>query len=418
MSDKLALWHLASWRGGVSDVDYDLIRAEWPDIPGDSSQWLPWLAGRPDVTEAIATVKPGGPPPNGDGTLAGWRVYTLADAYAPRPPVRYVVDGLLSLPSLSVVYGPPGCFKTMLMGDLAGCVAGGLPWLQPLPGKGGHTERPTEAAAVLWLDFDNGLRVMSERLEAVGRARGLAPTVPLSYVSMPNPWLEANKWDSSVAQLADRIHSLGAKLVIVDNLRDVCGGVEENSATMGDVMSNFRRLAENTGAAVVLIHHQRKGNGMKGRAGDTLRGHSSIEAALDLALLVEREAHSDMVRIEATKVRGADVLPFGAVFSYEWRPNTTELGAVRFWGIEVEDVTSDAAIRRAILEVVAREPGITKTRLVDATRENLPEVGRDLVRLQLAALVNSGDVTRRDGDRNAIHYDLPGGGDPKDATLL
>ena len=58
-----------------------------------------------------------------ESTAAGWQTYTLEDAYEPREPLVYVVDSLFSLPSLSIVYGAPGCLKSMLMLDMALCVA-------------------------------------------------------------------------------------------------------------------------------------------------------------------------------------------------------------------------------------------------------------------------------------------------------
>jgi hypothetical protein len=116
---------------------------------------------------------------------------------------------------------------------------------------------------------------------------------------------------------------LSVQLVVLDNLTTVKGSADENSAAMGKVMGHFRQLAEASSAAVILIHHQRKvahqgkGGDASVRAGDRLRGHSSIEAAVDLALLVERQPHADTVTLEGTKVRGVGVPPFGAQFSIE-----------------------------------------------------------------------------------------------------
>ena len=76
-----------------------------------------------------------------------WKIYTLADAYEPRPPVEYLVGGLLAVPSLAIVYGPPGCLKSFLMADLAASVAGGLPWLPPSPGMTTPTSISTVPAA-------------------------------------------------------------------------------------------------------------------------------------------------------------------------------------------------------------------------------------------------------------------------------
>jgi len=412
---RLAVYHLARARAGAGNYNRDLVLELWPDVPlnGDTpTELVTWLNARPDLLAEVLRVDTETPP-----KAEGWQVYTLADAYAPRPPVQYVVAGLFPLPSLSIVYGAPGCFKTMLMGDMAAAVAAGLDWLPPLPDKDENTARATLKVPVLWCDFDNGPRTMHERIEAAGRARDLPPETPLFYVSMPTPWFDASDFES-VQYLADFAHRLGAKLIVIDNLRDIAGGVEENSAQMGDVMSNLRRLAEDTQAALVLIHHQRKMSGTAGRAGDTLRGHSSIEASLDLALKIEREEHADTVQLSATKSRGADVLPFGAVFSYEWRAGTTELAEVRFFGLQVEDLTSDQAIRRAILEAAKTTPDLNKGDLAGAVKEWLPDVGINRIRSAIDYLASEGKLAMTQADRGAKQYRLPEVRDHLDVTII
>ncbi|HUX23650.1 MAG TPA: AAA family ATPase [Burkholderiales bacterium] len=337
-----------------------------------------------------------------------WRVFTLVDAYAPRPARQYVVTGLLKLPSLSIVYGPPGCLKTMLCIDLAADVAAGLPWLPPIPGKGTGSGRETTRAPVLWVDCDNGADDMHERIEAMGRVRNLPTDVPLYYVSMPTPWLDASDIDTpSFLELQTVAIERAARLIIVDNLGVVAGDVEENSAEMAGVLSVFRQLAEATGAAVVLVHHQRKQTGVTTRRGDTLRGHSSIEAALNLALLVEREEHSETVTVRATKVRGADVLPFGALFTWEHKPGTDELSQARFFGLEVEDTTSDRAIERAILEAVKGRQPVKKHDLVSAVKEQLPDVGLNRIRTAADWLAREGKVAMQPGKQGSKLYTLP-----------
>src|SRR5262245_61831591 len=54
--------------------------------------WLS-MVGRNPALVALAAAEATGSP--------GWPLYTLADAYRPRPPLRYLVDGLFPLPSLS-----------------------------------------------------------------------------------------------------------------------------------------------------------------------------------------------------------------------------------------------------------------------------------------------------------------------------
>jgi hypothetical protein len=304
-----------------------------------------------------------------------WQVYTLADAYAPRPPVEYVAANLFALPSLNIVYAPPGTLKSMLMADLAICAAGGIDWLPPaswITNGGQATAIKTVQAPTMWLDFDNGRRRTHDRIAALARARNLPEDAQIYYYSMPSPWLQADD-KGSIGALSLRIQSLNAKLVIIDNLGVVSGDADENSGEMVTVMSHFRQVAEETGAAIVLIHHQRKGNGTIGRAGDNLRGHSSIEASLDLALNVDREELADTVTIKATKNRGADVLPFSAVFTYEDDP-AGELMTAKFYGIVTEDTKSGAAIEREILAALYGS-ALNKTDLKKAVKEALPDVG-------------------------------------------
>src|SRR5687767_975508 len=112
-----------------------------------------------------------------------WKLRTLADAYAQRPPLEYLIDGLLPCPALSIVYGGPGSLKSMLLADLMVAIVAGERWLEPLPASDrepGVTFRTLQAPA-LWIDFDNGIRRTDERIEAFARARQLAPDAPLYY---------------------------------------------------------------------------------------------------------------------------------------------------------------------------------------------------------------------------------------------
>jgi hypothetical protein len=340
----------------------------------------------------------------------GWRLFTLEDAHKPREPRKYLVQGLIKLPSLSIVYGPPGTLKTWFMIDMGMCIASGQPWLPPLSREAGVVGWSTMQSPVLWCDFDNGADDMHERVEAVSQAYDLPKDSPFYYVSMPMPWLDGSDYNSkSFVELRRAVHQAGAKLVVIDNLRMVSGQVDENSADMAGVLSCFRRLSEQAEAAVVLVHHQRKTTGKETRVGDTLRGHSSIEAALNLALLIEREGHADTIKLKATKVRGAEVLPFRAMFKFEHKPRTDELATARFYGVETEDTTSDAAIRRAVVKVVKGRSLIKKGDLTDTVKQHLPYVGVNRIRAAIDKLVRDGELIIELGGHGAKLYSLPAG---------
>ena len=73
-------------------------------------------------------------------------------------------------------------------------------------------------------------------------------------------------------------------------------------------------------------------------------------------------------------------MPFGARFTYTWKKGTNELEKVKFYGVLVEDTTSDAAIRCVILELVGETPDVPKGKLADGTKELLPDIGINRIR--------------------------------------
>lgn len=342
-----------------------------------------------------------------------WPRRTLADAYAPRPPRRFLIDGLLPVPSLSIVFGGPGSLKSMMLADMAACIAAGKPWLESMPSgslRPGVTLR-TSQAKVLWIDFDNGALASDERFEAIGRGHELPADASLDYVSMPYPWLDASD-RSMAADLIRYVKHYAYELVIIDNLGLVTGNVEENSGEMARVMGHLRGLSERTGSAVIVVHHQRKSSGAAGNdipKGETLRGHSTINAALDLALLVDRKTGDDSINIIPTKVRGYsqfDVI--GALFTYEHKPGTKELQSARFWSKSVE--TSEQIINLAIkanIRQALKKLGLASGKeIVDDVRDYMaaqpggkaPPVNK--ARGLLREMVEDGDVEATGGRKD------------------
>jgi hypothetical protein len=329
-----------------------------------------------------------------------WQMFTLEDAYRERPPTQYVAAGIFKLPSLNIVYGPPGCLKSFLMADLALCVASGQLWLPPAPWQNTSQGIQTTQAPVMWLDFDMGSDDTHQRIEALAKAKKLPTNTPFYYYSMPMPWLDASKKES-IGMLVLRAIRLGIKLIVIDNLGTVSGGVEENSGAMIGVMSLLRQLSEETRAAVNVIHHQRKGNGVNGRAGDTLRGHSSIEASLNLALQMDRE--EDIMTIKSTKTRGVDVKPFSAAFTFEHKLNG-DLETAKFYGLEIEDMTSNDAVAREIRTALTG-CAMNKSELTKSVKAIL-DVGTNRIQNTIDKMIAAGSIKSKPGVRTEVILSL------------
>jgi hypothetical protein len=330
--------------------------------------------------------------------LDNWKPFTLVDAYAPRQPIQHLAGNLFEVPSLNVVYGAPGSMKSFLVGDLAVCVACGSGWLPPLPGEVG-VPMAIEKGNVVWLDFENGKRRTHERFSALGRTLHLPTETPIYYFSMPTPWLDSRDM-SQIDELAQLVLKYQGKLVVIDNLGNISGGADENSTQMVEVCAHLRWLVEETGAVFIVIHHRRKSDANNSRPGDALRGHSSIEAALDLALLVERENNSLTITIKPTKVRGSDVQSFSAIFTYlhdEWG----ELKEARFFRAHGDGMTAVAQRWQKIYQCAGDSP-MNKTVLTQLAYDAFNgRYGINLLGKDIEMMVQQGYLLFSKGSNNA-----------------
>jgi len=367
-----------------------LYRDKWDEERGTKTY------GEITIDRALQEAKAG-------NALSPWKLLTLADIYQSNATLDYIVDDLIVVPSLNIVYGAPGVFKSFLLADLATCIAQGRDWL---PGKSGENlqGRATIQSPVLWLDLDNGERRTCMRMKALCSYRSLDMDVPFHVVSMPSPWFAATN-ETSLACLRRCLQERGARFCVIDNLGAASVGVDENSSGMATVMSNLRRLSEETNCAIVIVHHSRKGGG-GGRRGDSLRGHSSIEAHIDLALHCRREYGANRVTIDCTKSRDMDIEPFAASFHCTRDPETHELASAFFLGKIAGSSSTAAAIRQAARAVVEREPNTNQTRLVDEVVKQRG-IGEKRIREELKKMVEDGQLAIHKGDNNAKLFNLP-----------
>jgi hypothetical protein len=331
-----------------------------------------------------------------------WKIFSLVDAFAPRPPIVYAVEGLFPIPSLVVLYGAPGALKTAFAMHLAACVAGGVPFLEPLPGNS-WSSKAVSQSPVLHLDFDNGKRETSDRAEAVARGLGLSPDAPFFYCTMPTPRLDAGN-PKDVDALLRRIEGCGARVVTIDNLGVISGGADENSGEMIRVMDGLRRISDEASCNVTVMHHERKAKDVASRLGDRMRGHSSIEAAVDLALLIERDsATSPNVTIRCSKTRGMTVEPFGAAFAFEHKPGTTQLHSFRFFGFPVTVEDDAGELDETILETAGKQPWLSGNKLMKAVKSQSP-AGHGRITQAINSLAARGLLSTRKGSRGSCEY--------------
>ncbi len=112
---------------------------------------------------------------------------------------------------------------------------------------------------------------------------------------------------------------VNARLIVVDTLASVTAGADENSSKDMTVLVDYcKRLHRETGALVLLVHHEGKTPG-KGP-----RGSSALHGAFGVELFVEGESDAPASAVRRTKVTKLKNGAAGAVFGFKLAPVTLD----------------------------------------------------------------------------------------------
>jgi predicted ATP-dependent serine protease len=220
--------------------------------------------------------------------------YALSDL----PQLDYIVEGIIPERSVGMFFGDPGAKKTYSICSLSSCVAQDKPWL-------GFA---VKGCKVLIIDEESGELRLGRRLGMAIRGELGGADIPIEFVSLAN--FKLDKKDD-LPELQQLITDTGAGLVIIDALADVMDGDENAKKDTQPVFTALRKLAELTGAAIIIIHHANKGGGY--------RGSSAIKGALDFMYKVESDEESNFITFKAEKARDSKAASFTA--AAHWTEN-------------------------------------------------------------------------------------------------
>jgi len=196
---------------------------------------------------------------------------------------EYLVKGILPATGISACYGPSGSGKSFLVSDLGINLSFGNDWY-------GRKSKKCPVTFVV-LEGSGGF---SKRLQAWEKNFG--ETIPETFKVFVATFSLMNSSDITelVTEIKNRGQSSG--LVVIDTLNQASPGADENSSKdMGLIIQNAQRLARETSSHVMLVHHTGK-DASKG-----LRGHSSLIAALDVAIEVKRDSSGRSWSINKSK---------------------------------------------------------------------------------------------------------------------
>jgi archaellum biogenesis ATPase FlaH len=240
----------------VTDDDFEDLRTA-EDFE-DPDQWAAFILGQP-IPEAPAKSKTGG-------------LTFMSPGECEEEARRgYVVKGLIAPGQIGCIFGDPGAGKSLIAPSIAYAVAQGRETFG----------MRTKAAPVFYVAAEHG---EADGFKLVGGVSDL--------FRKDSPDLKA---------LRHAVKDQRPSLIVIDTLAMAFPGMDENSAEgMGRVVAVARALTK-WGAAVILVHHGTKAEG------NTPRGHSLFNGALDMALHLKAKDQNGIVRGHLTKNRNGSI---------------------------------------------------------------------------------------------------------------
>lgn len=208
--------------------------------------------------------------------------------------LKWLVKGFLPKANLGVLFGESGSGKSFAMLDLSAAICRGMEFWN------GH--RVTKGR-VLYVVAE-GVSGFRQRIKAYCHQQAI-PRIGMDVIYDVTPNL------TNVAQITDLISEIRQRepydLIVMDTFAQVMAGADENNGQdVGNALAQCKRIANRSGAMVLLVHHSGK-DASKGS-----RGHSSIKAACDVEIKVERS--NDTRSITTSKMKDG-VEGIGYLFS-------------------------------------------------------------------------------------------------------
>ena len=233
------------------------------------------------------------------GAVSRFPLLTSADLAA-RPPVTAVLKGLVHEGDIGAIHGSWGDGKSFIALDMLRAMSDGVDWF------GYRCRRPVPC---LYVGLE-GQASVPKRVKAL-QAEKASELEGLRFLLTSLDIRSQLDREQLIASI--RAHGFAGGALCLDTFNASTLGMAENtSEDMGQAIAAAKHLQREFGGVVILVHHSGK-NRDQG-----MRGHSSLEGAVDFIIEVARDAERKAAprKLVVRKVKdGQD----GAEFAFDLR---------------------------------------------------------------------------------------------------
>lgn len=153
--------------------------------------------------------------------------------------MEWLIEGIIPKGVVFLLFGRGGIGKITLALQLCDAIASG----------GSFLGIPAEKTPVIYVDYENSLAILVDRLKKVGGEQILFWTADNSPAQL----------DKDPQAYVNLLKNHSNALLIFDTLQSAQTGDENESRSMALVMQTLRQLRDQ-GATIILLHHTRKGS--------------------------------------------------------------------------------------------------------------------------------------------------------------
>jgi len=147
----------------------------------------------------------------------------------------------------------------------------------------------------------------------------------------------------------------GTKLIVLDTLRALNTGKENESDDMEPIIQNLKLIRHLTGATILLIHHTGAGD-------ERTRGSTAIEDGADFTMFVK--GRKGKAKVEIRKARAVQPLDFKFEITSQEKPELGLTKQVVFRG-ELEEQDSDDEAPNQLAEYLKKQGEVSREQLLE-----------------------------------------------------
>ena len=238
------------------------------------ASWLEWIDYIEGIDDSLPQIR------------SAWEMF---ENPTPEPPA--IIDGILKKGAKMICTGDSKSGKTCLLMNLAICIAEGWKWL-------GHQ---CMQGRVLYINMEVMQSDFEARFKAIYKAYG-RPTTSKGTDNFDfwNLRGKAEPLEKLTPKIIRRCRDENYTAIIVDPIYKVQGGDENSAEAIGRFCALFDKIAEETGASMIYVHHHAKG--LQGGRKAMDRGSGSgvfardADAIIDFTGLVLDPNEKELVR--------------------------------------------------------------------------------------------------------------------------